>query len=227
MGEQLLIQNGDHLIHFGQCLVETHTKDVWSDVVLHLDDGSGRQFRTHRVVLASVSEFLASLLTQHPSYQSEDEVHLTLAEMDYDSVKIILDFAYDGEAKIPRSHVETVCEVANQLRVKFLKDSFVKVNQKEYQEIRAGRKSLKSLGGSPPPPPPHVLGSPPVKRSIGRVSAGSSGRKAAAVGSKIKKKKLSESDTDSADSDEETHRIAATAAGDAGELLIGVVLNLR
>ena len=41
-----------------------------------------------------------------------------------------------------RTSVESVCEVAQLLRVKFLKDCFVKVNQKEYAEIKAGKRSL-------------------------------------------------------------------------------------
>ena len=219
--QQLLIQNGDHLEHFGQTLTETQGSGIWSDVILHLDNEV--QLRTHRVVLASISDFLASLLG---GQDNEDEVHLSLAEMDVDAVKIILDFAYDGEAKIPRACVETVCEVANELKVKFLKDSFVKVNQKEYQEIRAGRKSLKSLGSpqqqqqqqqqqpllSPQTTslgsPRRSSGSPTAKRVVARVSSGTSGKKT----TKIKKKKLSESDTDSADSDEESLRMAAAAA---------------
>lgn len=223
-----MIQNGDHLCHFGQSLTETYSSQVWSDVVLHVGDGSGRQLKTHRVVLASISDFLSSLLTRHSSFGAEEEVvHLTLAEMDFESVKIILGFAYDGEAKIPRTSVEAVCEVANELRVKYLKDSFVKVNQKEYQEIRAGRKSLKSIGGSSPQPLQGVMGSPggarsssPSKRVAGKPTP--SGGVKSPSSKKVKKEKLSESDTDSADSDDETHRIAAEsqASGAAGKFNI-------
>ena len=129
------------------------------------------------------------------SFHTEDEVHLTLSEMDYDSVKIILDFAYGGEAKIPRTNVETVCEVANELRVKYLKDSFIKVNQKEYQEIKAGRKSLKSLGSSSPSHQQVMMGSPPAPRPPPSPPKRASGK--APRNKAIKKKKLSESDTDS------------------------------
>ena len=38
--------------------------------------------------------------------------------------------------------MESVCEVAQLLKVKFLKDCFVKINQKEYAEIKAGKRPL-------------------------------------------------------------------------------------
>ena len=41
--------------------------------------------------------------------------------------------------------MESVCEVAQLLKVKFLKDCFVKINQKEYAEIKAGKRSLQDV----------------------------------------------------------------------------------
>ena len=48
--------------------------------------------------------------------------------------------------------MESVCEVAQLLKVKFLKDCFVKINQKEYAEIKAGKRSLQDVNSVPESP---------------------------------------------------------------------------
>ena len=109
-----------------KCAAET-------DVTFH--GPNGKTARAHRVVLASVSEFLGTVLGSHyPDFPLEDDVHISLADADFEAFRIVLAFAYGGVADIQRSSVESVCEVAQQLRIKFLKDCFVKINQKEYQE---------------------------------------------------------------------------------------------
>ena len=64
-----------------------------------------------------------------------------------------------------RTSVESVCEVAQLLKVKFLKDCFVKVNQKEYAEIKAGKRSLQDSVNSASEESPFKTPSPVRSRS--------------------------------------------------------------
>ena len=98
--------------------------------------------RCHRAVLASISDFFAKLLDGHAV---EEEVHVSLPELEPEILKLVVEFAYKGETKIPRKDAESVCEAAQRLKVKFLKDTFVKINEKDFQAIKDGKKTLKSI----------------------------------------------------------------------------------
>ena len=117
-----------------------------------------------RCVIAAVSELLSDVLGAHfPDFPLEDDVHVTLAGVEPAAFRIVVAFAYGGIADIPRNSVESVCEVAQLLKVKFLKDCFVKINQKEYAEIKAGKRSLQDV--SQPESPLFKTPSPVRSRS--------------------------------------------------------------
>ena len=73
---------------------------------------------------------------------------MTLTGVEPAAFRIVVAFAYGGIADIPRNSVESVCEIAQLLEVKFLKDCFVKINQKEYADIKAGKRSLQDVNSS-------------------------------------------------------------------------------
>ena len=73
---------------------------------------------------------------------------MTLTGVEPAAFRIVVAFAYGGIADIPRNSVESVCEIAQLLEVKFLKDCFVKINQKEYADIKAGKRSLQDVNNS-------------------------------------------------------------------------------
>ncbi len=98
--------------------------------------------RVHRAVLASISDFLAGLLAPFPL---EEDVHLTLDATPLQVAEKIVEFAYGGEVKIAKPLVSTVCDAAHRLQIKFLKDSFVKITDKDYAAVKAGKKTLASL----------------------------------------------------------------------------------
>ena len=94
----LLIQNGEHLSSVGASLSAAQATGAHADLVLHLR--GKRKIRAHRLVLASVSEFFAAVLKDGPQGDAEErEVQLSLPELDFEAVKIVVDFAYKGEAK--------------------------------------------------------------------------------------------------------------------------------
>ena len=118
-----------------------------ADVTLHCG-GTGKSLKVHKIVLASISERLKNYLVEHekegnfcscfnPSHKkkgkeaiSNDGIHLILDHMEWDVLKAIIDFAYSGETKVSASIVDRVCEAAHRLQIKYLKDSFVKMDRK-------------------------------------------------------------------------------------------------
>ena len=50
--------------------------------------------------------------------------------MEWEVLKVIIDFAYSGETRVAASIVDRVCEAAHRLQIKYLKDSFVKMDRK-------------------------------------------------------------------------------------------------
>ncbi len=209
--DRLVIKNSEHQTSICQAVAKS--RDVRSayhrglaDVTFHA--AGGKTVRAHRVILASVSEVLADVFDRYfPDAPLEEDVHVSLADIDFDAFKIVLGFAYGGVADIPRASVESVCEVAQQLRIKFLKDCFVKINQKEYQEIKAGKKTLKDVHPTPTPPTTpssNVIGQKSPNRSRSGSKSPTKGKNGSVKSGKGNA--TTQSDTDSADSDDENGR---------------------
>lgn len=90
-----------------------------------------------------------------------------------------------------------MCDAAQRLKIKFLKDSFVKVTDKEYAAIKAGKKAL-----------------PTFKKPV---SPGTTAKTIVTTTSTATSKKKVDSDTDSAeDDDEEKKKKAAVDAKKPG-----------
>ena len=118
-----------------------------ADVTLHCGI-TGRTFKAHKIVLAAISERLRDYLVQHEregdacccfsasvpnkckQTPSDEGVHLIIDHMDWEVLRIIIDFAYSGEARVAASIVDRVCEAAHRLQIKYLRDSFVKMGRK-------------------------------------------------------------------------------------------------
>ncbi len=206
--DRVLIRDTDHLAHFASDLSASLKSRAYADVVLHCapadpvivgkSAGSFPTLRVHRAVLASVSDHLAQLLAPHPL---EEDVHITLDATPTEALQRIIDFAYAGEVRIAKPLVATVCDAAHRLQIKFLKDSFVKITDKDYAAVKAGKKTLASLqqqkqkakAGSVTV---STTGSPPIAPAIKKSGKKSKSSKKA-DGSKAG------SDTDSAESDGE------------------------
>ena len=148
--ERLLVKNFQHFGDFGTTLKSALSSEKDADLYFLCANGGTKA--CHRVVWAAISDLMAEILAVQPSVEEAPAVHISLPEMEPEILSIIVDFAYQGEAKIPRHLVESVCEAAHRLKIKFLKDSFVKINQKEFQAIKAGKKSIKSVQAAAPAP---------------------------------------------------------------------------
>jgi hypothetical protein len=88
-----------------------------------LSCGQGLDLPVHRAVLASVSDFLAKIFVE----TSDDDPRIIVDEMSFEVLRLVVDFAYTGEASIPASSADDVFEAAQRLGVNFLKDSFVRL----------------------------------------------------------------------------------------------------
>ena len=113
------------------------TSNVSCDAVLTCGDDVS--VPVHRVVLASVSDFLADIFREFESY---DELKIVLDDMDVDVLRLVVNFAYTGEASIPATSADDVFEASQRLGIKFLKDSFVRLDHQDYEDIRSGKKTL-------------------------------------------------------------------------------------
>ena len=113
------------------------TSNVSYDAVLTCGDDVS--VPVHRVVLASVSDFLADIFREFESY---DELKIVLDDMDVDVLRLVVNFAYTGEASIPATSADDVFEASQRLGIKFLKDSFVRLDHQDYEDIRSGKKTL-------------------------------------------------------------------------------------
>ena len=116
------------------------------DVTLHCGI-SGKSIQAHRLVLASISDRIRGYLADHDTITSLSSVdstgvHLILAEMEFEVLRHILEFAYNGEARIPSFYADDICEVAHRLQIKYIKDSFVKINREDFEAYKSGKRPL-------------------------------------------------------------------------------------
>merc|ERR1712029_773558 len=103
------------------------------DVVLHCKDH--KLIRAHKLVLASISDVLKIYLVEHDG-EEDSVIHIILDDMEFEVLKIIMDFAYSGETRVKTTIVDRICEASHRLQIKYLKDSFVKMNRKEFEEMK-------------------------------------------------------------------------------------------
>ena len=99
------------------------------DVTLHCGT-SGKKIKAHKLVLASISDFMKLCLIENEKQEEDSGIHIILDDMEYEVLKIIIDFAYSGETRVKTTIVDRICEASHRLQIKYLKDSFVKMNRK-------------------------------------------------------------------------------------------------
>ena len=99
------------------------------DVTLHCGT-SGKTIKAHKLVLASISDFMKLCLIENEKQEEDSGIHIILDDMEYEVLKIIIDFAYSGETRVKTTIVDRICEASHRLQIKYLKDSFVKMNRK-------------------------------------------------------------------------------------------------
>ncbi len=104
-----------------------------------LSCGNDHNIPVHRLVLASVSDFLSEIFRE---FESHDDLKVVMDDMNFDVLKLVVDFAYTGEALIPATSADDVFEASQRLGIKFLKDSFVRLDHQDYEDIRSGKKAL-------------------------------------------------------------------------------------
>lgn len=109
---------------------QSYGKELAStDVTLHCGT-SGKTIRAHKLVLASISDFMKLCLIENEKQEEDSGIHIILDDMEYEVLKIIIDFAYSGETRVKTTIVDRICEASHRLQIKYLKDSFVKMNRK-------------------------------------------------------------------------------------------------
>ena len=99
------------------------------DVTLHCGT-SGKTIKAHKLILASISDFMKLCLIENEKHGEDSGIHIILDDMEYEVLKIIIDFAYSGETRVKTTIVDRICEASHRLQIKYLKDSFVKMNRK-------------------------------------------------------------------------------------------------
>ena len=105
----------------------------FADVTLASGDGGQTVVRAHRVVLASGSHVLKSLLTQHPS----ENPLIFMRGMKQDQLNSIVDFLYFGEVSIHQDELNDFLALAEELQLKGLTESKNKETSKStVQEIK-------------------------------------------------------------------------------------------
>ncbi|CAH0728721.1 unnamed protein product, partial [Brenthis ino] len=93
-------------------MCEWLSREEWCDVYLQCD---GHVFRTHRAVLASVSNFLREALL---SYSIEETpIFIVLPEFDRNCVSSMLYYIYNGEVTIQRSQLKMFLEIINAMQI--------------------------------------------------------------------------------------------------------------
>jgi hypothetical protein len=108
-----------------QQMNEFRRDGAFCDVVLATDDGT--EFKAHRLVLASASEyFRAMFLIEMKESQLE---RITIREVDSQSMRILIEFAYTSKTKIDNGNVETILFAASMLQ-------FIKVENACYEFLR-------------------------------------------------------------------------------------------
>ena len=91
----------------------------FADVTLAPGDGGQTVVKAHRVVLASGSHVLKSLLTQHPS----ENPLIFMRGMKQDQLNSIVDFLYFGEVSIHQDELNDFLALAEELQQKGLTES--------------------------------------------------------------------------------------------------------
>jgi hypothetical protein len=106
--------------------------------------GHGLEVPVHKLVLAAISDFLSDVLKDHEVSSGEEltATRIVLEDMSLEVLKLVVEFAYTGEATIPAPMADDIFEAAQRLGIKFLRDSFVRLDHDDYEDVRAGRKRL-------------------------------------------------------------------------------------
>lgn len=95
------------------------------DVVLSTDDGM--EFKAHRLVLASVSEYFRAMFLCEMKERQLDRI--TIKEVDSKSLGQLIDFAYTSKTNISSGNVENILSAASMLQ-------FINVENACYEFLR-------------------------------------------------------------------------------------------
>lgn len=97
-------------------LEETWKKELYCDLIV---DVEGKKFKTHRFVLAMVSEYFRATF----DYQNTlDEIEMKIDVTDAGTFEELLTFAYTGEIKIDPNNIEKVLVTSNFLGIKNIEE---------------------------------------------------------------------------------------------------------
>ena len=97
-------------------LEESRKKELYCDLIV---DVEGKKFKTHRFVLAMVSEYFRATF----DYQTTlDENEMKIDVTDAETFEELLTFAYTGEIKINSSNIEKVLVTSNFLGIKNIEE---------------------------------------------------------------------------------------------------------
>ena len=102
------------------------------DVTLVSDDG--KQFASHKLVLASSSDFLQSII--HNSKSKHLDFFIYLAGVGSVELQYVLDYIYAGEVQLYQEELDTFLDIAQKLKIKGLigneEGSKSKVTEEEF-----------------------------------------------------------------------------------------------
>ena len=99
-------------------------KDL-SDVTLAT--GDGKQIRSHRIVLCSVSKFLRDIFLRDP----HQAIVIYLKGVAHDDLQRILTYIYKGECEVEYENLEAFLELGKELQIKGISDLSMSNNIKE------------------------------------------------------------------------------------------------
>ena len=100
------------------------------DVTLVSDDG--KQFASHKLVLASSSDFLQSII--HNSKSKHLDFFIYLAGVGSVELQYVLDYIYAGEVQLYQEELDKFLEIAQKLKIKGLIGNDNENNSKEVEE---------------------------------------------------------------------------------------------
>ena len=86
------------------------------DVTLVADDG--KHFSSHKLVLASSSDFFQDIV--HNSKSKQHDFFIYLAGVRSEELEYILDYIYNGEVQLYQEHMNSFLDIAQKLKIKGL-----------------------------------------------------------------------------------------------------------
>ncbi|XP_044005425.1 broad-complex core protein-like [Aphidius gifuensis] len=149
--QEFCLRWNNHQVNLLNVFKEILDNCSFSDVTLVTEDGP-TFIRCHKVVLASCSDYFASLFIHLPSHESHP--FIVLKDIQHKEMKALVEYMYQGEVYVAQDQLPLLLRIAEILQIKGLTDEskLKKNNNKQQQQQQQQQQQPQQQQQSPRSP---------------------------------------------------------------------------